>query len=220
MMAKTPRDPPGPSSPELTAAAWLAFAGFSIGLFQLDSAVGLDSDRLGEALAVALADVVRVAVADGVAVVRPVAGAGAAVGAAGAGATGGAGAAVGAGAGAGAFFAGGAFDGSGVGVGEPVEQSCVGRHGIGVRGPRRAGRRGEGQRRGSESGRQRCPQEMESDHWFPLQLRRTVHAPSLVPGIFLQGGGGSKSLTSGSPEAGQSGVCALCPSPRCSPGRE
>lgn len=143
MMAKTPGDPPAPRSPVLTAAASLALAGFSIGLFQLDSAVGLASERLGEPLAVAGTAVLRAAVADGdgVAVDLSVADAAGAVGAekvagaAGAGAAGGlAGATGGAGAedgaGAGDFFAGGVFEGSvvGAGVGEPDGQCCVGRH--------------------------------------------------------------------------------------------
>ncbi len=139
MMAKTPEDPPVPRSPVLTAAAWLALAGFSIGLFQLDSAVGLASERLGEPLAVAGTAVLRAAVSDGDGVAVDLSAAGAAgavgaetvVGAAGAGAAGGlAGAAGGAGAGAGAFFAGGVFEGSvvGAGVGEPDGQCCVGRH--------------------------------------------------------------------------------------------
>lgn len=119
----------------LTAAAWLALVGDSIGLFQLDSPVGLESERLGAALAVVGAAVVRAEVVDGEAdaVVRPVAcavGAGAAVGTAGAGSTGGWAGTTGCfGPGAGGFFAGGgAGEGSAVGVGEPVAHGCVGRH--------------------------------------------------------------------------------------------
>jgi hypothetical protein len=135
-MMKTLRVPAsGPRPSVLTAAAWLAFVGDSIGLFQLDSAVGLESERLGAALAVVGTAVVGAELVDGTAaaVVRPVAcavGAGAAVGTAGAGSTEGwAGATGCVGAGTGGFFAGGgAGEGSAVGVGEPVAHGCVGRH--------------------------------------------------------------------------------------------
>ena len=202
MMAKTPKDPPEPLSPVLTAAAWLALAGFSIGLFQLDSAVGLAAERLGEPLAVAGTSRLAAAVADGagVAVERSVAcavGAETAVGAAGAGAAGGRPEPPAARAPAPEPAPGPSSPAApskarvvGSGVGEPDGQCCVGRH----NGPacdRPPQRPPAHPRKPAPRSESRAPAQSAGDgfgSWITFAAAQDRPAPSLVPGIFLQGG--------------------------------